>query len=44
MDTKFLTREDSIKALKRMKDFHEDLREVMKKHDFNLFENLRMGV
>ena len=23
-----------------MKDFHEDLREVMKKHDFNLFENL----
>ena len=40
MNSKFLTREDSIKALRKMKDFHSDLEEVMKKHDFNLFENL----
>jgi len=36
----FITREDSIKALVKMKDFHEDLEQVMIKHDFNLFENL----
>lgn len=40
MSSKFLTREDSIKALKKMKSFHQDLEEVMIKHDFNLFENL----
>lgn len=40
MTKKFLTREDSLKALRKMKSFHEDLEKVMKKHDFNLFENL----
>lgn len=40
MTNKFLTREDSIKALRKMKNFHEDLEEVMNRHDFNLFENL----
>jgi len=40
MKTSFLSREDSIKALRKMKSFHEDLVCVMKKHDFDLFENL----
>lgn len=40
MSERFITREDSIKALHKMKRFHEDLEEVMRKHDFNLFENL----
>lgn len=40
MKNKFLTREDSIKALRKMKLFHDDLERVMNKHNFNLFENL----
>ena len=40
MPNSFLNREDSIRALKKMRSFHKDLEEVMKKHDFNLFENL----
>jgi len=40
MSDSFLNREDSIRALMKMRSFHKDLEEVMKKHDFNLFENL----
>lgn len=40
MSEKFLSREDSVKALQKMRSFHEDLREVMDKHNFDLFENL----
>ena len=40
MSEQFLTREDSIKALQKMRSFHEDLKEVMDRHDFDLFENL----
>lgn len=40
MSNKFLTRDDSIKALRKMRSFHKDLEDVMNKHDFNLFENL----
>ncbi len=40
MNNKFLTRSDSIAALKQMQSFHNDLSSLMKKHSFNMLENL----
>ena len=40
MNRSFLTREDSVRALTKMKYFHRDLEQIMNRHKFNLLENL----
>lgn len=40
MSKNFLSREDSLKALSKMKNFHDDLMNVMNYHNFDMLENL----
>lgn len=36
----YLSREDAVLAIKKMKNFHDDLNDVMKRNGFDLLENL----
>ena len=40
MTNDLLTKQDAVKALTKMKSFHDDLSSVMSKHNFNILENL----
>lgn len=36
----YLSREDAVKAIKKMQSFHDDLNSLMERNGFDLFENL----
>ena len=40
MTTDFLTKQDAVTALSKMINFHNDLTEVMSKHNFDILDNL----